>query len=283
MDIGAVGVWWSGRWRIGDNSFGAAAELESLGFTAFWSSGGTNPGFSQHFYRLLSATSRGVIASGVINLWKIAPSELAAEVATLNELFPNRFLTGIGVSHATRAENYGRPYSAMVQYLDALDSGVTAIPVRQRVLAALGPKMLELAAVRSLGSHPYLVPADYIHIARTALGQRPLLAPAITVVLEPDARIARDRARSFLGHYLALPNYANNLRALGFGDGELLGGGSDRLIDALVCWGTIESVTEKIMRYTEAGADHVCIQALPGQEGAFPLHEYREISAALSL
>jgi probable F420-dependent oxidoreductase len=281
MDLGRVGVWWSGTWRVADGaSVEAAAELEDLGYTALWSSGGFQPGLSPHFGRLLSATTRIMVLSGIVSIWSTTPDEIAPAVADLDLRHPGRFVLGLGASHAPIVENYTRPYSHMVEYLDALDADGPSVANDRRLLAALGPRMLRLAAERAAGAHPYFVPVEHTSRARDLLGADALLAPEVTVLLERDASAARQAAQAFTSGYLSLPNYANNLRSLGFGDDDLAGAGSDRLIDAVVAWGDPERIADRIRLHFEAGADHVCVQVLTPLE-SFPLGAYRELAPAL--
>ena len=168
----------------------------------------------------------------------------------------------------------------MVAYLDALDAQATPVPPARRVLAALGPRMLELAAARSAGAHPYFVPVEHTARARSILGPGPLLAPEVAVVLETDPVRARELARLYANIYLGLPNYTQNLRTFGFGDDDIVGGGSDRLIDAVIPWGDAETVTGAIRAHQDAGADHVCIQVVSDRQ-EFPLDGYRELAATL--
>jgi probable F420-dependent oxidoreductase len=168
----------------------------------------------------------------------------------------------------------------MVEYLDALDTMGPVVAKDRRVLAALRPRMLELARERAAGAHPYFVPVEHTARARQTLGEGPLLAPEVTVVLDRDPARACDLARTFTAGYLTLPNYTNNLRSLGFGDDDLTGGGSDRLVDALVCWGDLDGVAARVGAHYAAGADHVCVQVLSTRE-SFPLAEYRELAPAL--
>jgi probable F420-dependent oxidoreductase len=254
--------------------------LEELGYTALWSSGGFQPGLSPHFERLLAATTRMTVLSGVVNIWSTSPEEIALAVADLDLRHPGRFVLGLGASHAALVEAYRRPYSHMVAYLDALDVAGPAVARERRVLAALGPRMLSLAAERAAGAHPYFVPVEHTARAREVLGAGGLVAPEVTVVLEEDAGAARQAARAFTAGYLTLPNYADNLRSLGFGDDDLAGGGSDRLVDAVVAWGGPDRIAERVRRHVEAGADHVCIQVLAPPE-SFPLPAYRELAPAL--
>jgi probable F420-dependent oxidoreductase len=281
MELGKVGVWWSGSWRTEPGSSpDVAAELEALGYGALWSSGGFNPGLSSRFERLLSSTQRIAVASGVVNIWRAAPEEIGPAVAKLESKFPGRFLLGIGVSHEVLIEQYSHPYTKMVEYLDSLDSLDEPVKKDHRVLAALGDRMLKLAADRSAGAHPYFVPVEHTARARQILGGDALLAPELTVVLERDPERARERARPFVAGYLDLPNYANNLRRLGFTEEDLAGGGNDRVIDAVVAWGDPDSIARRVREHHQAGADHVCVQVISDAE-AFPMPEYRELSSVL--
>jgi probable F420-dependent oxidoreductase len=276
-----VGVWWSSTWRVADDaSVDVAAELEELGYTALWSSGGFQPGLPPHFERLLAATTRMMVLSGIVSIWSSTPDEIARAVADLDLRHPGRFALGLGASHAPLVENYTRPYSHMVEYLEALDAAGSSVARDRRVLAALGPRMLRLAAERAAGAHPYFVPVEHTARAREVLGADALLAPEVSVVLERDASAARQAARGFTAGYLSLPNYANNLRLLGFGDDDLAGGGSDRLVDAVVAWGEPDDVADRIGQHFEAGASHVCVQVLAPAE-SFPLRAYRELAPAL--
>ncbi len=283
MELGRFGVWWSGSWRIAaEPTVNVAAELESLGFGALWSSGGFDPGLSPTFGRLLAATNGIRVASGIVSMWAGSPSDVGAAVADLEARYPGRFLLGIGASHAPLVSDYARPYSHMVAYLDALDGLETPVPAERRVLAALGPRMLELAAQRAAGAHPYFVPVQHTARARSILGPGMLLAPEVAVVLESDPAAARALAREYASLYLELPNYTRNLRTFGFGDDDMAEGGSDRLIDAVIPWGDARTVAARIGEHHDAGADHVCLQVISGtgREG-FPLAEYAELAGAL--
>jgi probable F420-dependent oxidoreductase len=281
VDLGPVGIWWSGSWQAeGAALTDVAAEMEALGYTALWSSGGFEPGLSTRFERLLSATDHVVVASGIVSIWTTSPDEISPSFADLEARYPGRFLLGLGASHAPIVTDYSRPYAHVVSYLDGLDpAGV--VTKERRILAALGPRMLELAAHRAVGAHPYFVPVEHTARARQILGDGPLLAPEVTVVLERDAGRARELARTFTSLYLTLPNYTNNLRTLGFGDDDLAGGGSDRLVDAIVGWGDLDAVAARVRAHHEAGADHVCVQVISGGLEAFPLAEYRRLAPAL--
>jgi probable F420-dependent oxidoreductase len=170
----------------------------------------------------------------------------------------------------------------MAAYLDALDTAKPPVPAGARVLAALGPKMLTLARERAAGAHPYLTTPEHTQRARTILGADPLLAPEQRVVLETDRATAREIGRQHLAPYLRLPNYTNNLRRLGFTDDDLAGAGSDRLIDTLVTWGDEDTIARRVREHYDAGANHVCIQALTGDQDTFPREAWRRLAPALS-
>ncbi len=221
-----------------------------------------------------------IVVSGIVSIWSTTPDEITLAVTDLDLRHPDRFVLGLGASHAPIVENYTRPYSHMVEYLDALDTAGPSVASERRLLAALRPRMLQLAADRAAGAHPYFVPVEHTFRAREVLGAHAVLAPEVTVVLEKDPSTAREAARGFTTGYLSLPNYANNLRSLGFGDDDLAGGGSDRLIDAVVAWGEADGIAARVRQHREAGADHVCIQVL-APHGSFPLTVYRELAPAL--
>jgi probable F420-dependent oxidoreductase len=284
MRLAGVGVW-SGELRRHEDEGerrDAAAELEELGYATLWIPGGQGGPVFDAVGVLLRATREVSVATGILNIWRHDPEETAAERAQLDDAYEGRFLLGLGVSHAPLIEEYAKPLTAMRDYLDSLDAAAPAVPKEERVLAALGPKMLELARDRSAGAHPYLGPVEHTRRAREILGAGPLLAPEVGVILESDEQRAREIARSQLERYMAMPNYVNNWRRSGFGDDDLANGGSDRLIDALIGWGDVEAIAERIEEHFDAGADHVCIQVLrsPGADG-LPRDEWRELSAAL--
>ncbi|MEO3742530.1 LLM class F420-dependent oxidoreductase [Plantactinospora sp. B5E13] len=269
--IGPVGVWTS---VLGGESaeFGrtVAAEVEELGYGALWV--GETPNSKEplvHSAILLGATRRLVVATGIANIWVRDATAAANGASTLAEAYDGRFLLGLGVSHAPlakmRGHDYARPLAAMGAYLDAMDQTGYAGPLPQRaprVLAALRKGMLELAARRSAGAHPYFVTVEHTAYARKILGPEPLLAPEVAVVLETDPDAAREKARRFMALYLSLPNYVNNLRDLGWSEQDLAGGGSDALVDAVVAWGDPATIAERIRAHHQAGADHVCVQPL---------------------
>ncbi|HEY2427601.1 MAG TPA: LLM class F420-dependent oxidoreductase [Acidimicrobiales bacterium] len=285
MDLGRVGVW-SSQLRYGDpgSVATAAAELEALGYGAIWVPGGAGGDVLGDCGRLLDATERVVLAPGILNIWMHDPGEVADGHHRLTAAHPGRFLLGLGVSHALlidRTGTYARPLAKMREYLDALDGAHTPVPTGERILAALGPKMLELARDRSAGTHPYLVTPEHTATAREAVGPGKLVAPEQKVVLDTDAGRARAIAREALGIYLRLPNYTNNLLRTGFSEDDLAGGGSDRLIDGIVAWGDEAAIAARVRAHHDAGADHVCIQVLLADRAAMPLDEWRRLGLAL--
>jgi probable F420-dependent oxidoreductase len=283
--ITGTGIWSSGL-RYGDRAKAteAAAELDELGYTALWvpDIGGD---LFEVVERLLGATRTAIIATGILNLWMHVAEDTAAAHARLTGTHGDRFLVGIGVSHsllidAKEPGRYRKPLSAMATYLDGLDAAPTPLAVSDRVLAALGPKMLELARTRAAGAHPYNVTPEHTAQAREAVGPDGLVLPEQAVVLTTDAEQARRLGRDHLAHYMLLPNYTNNLRRLGFGDADFDGSGSDRLIDALVAWGDEEAIAARIQEHRDAGANHVCIQVL-SDEGQLPRATWRALAPAL--
>jgi probable F420-dependent oxidoreductase len=281
MELGRIGLWWSGSWRAaGDSDFNVAGELESLGYGTLWTSGGFGPGLSTRFGRLLEATERVTVASGIVSVWPAAPADVGPAFADLETRSGGRFLLGLGASHSAIVQDYARPYTHVVDYLDALDALDPPVPPERRILAALGPRMLELAAARAAGAHPYFVPVQHTARARGILGEGPLLAPEVAVVLETDRTKALELARQYAAIYLPLPNYADNLRRLGYGDDDIDGGGSDRLIEAVIPWGDADTIARRVHEHLSAGADHVCVQVVAGFE-EFPLAEYRALAPAL--
>jgi probable F420-dependent oxidoreductase len=282
--LGRVGIW-SRELRNRDlsESRDAVAELEALGYGAIWMPGGSATDFYPRAEAFLSATHETVVAAGILSVWSNPAFAVAAAHVALAARFPDRVLLGLGVSHAHRVETetshrYEHPVAVMNQYLDALAASEEAVPRDQVVLAALGPRMLEVARDRSVGAHPYFVDAVHTAHARFILGPNRLLAPEHAVVLETDPRRAREIARHYTSSYLTAPNYANNLRRLGFGDAELRDGGSDRVVDAVVAWGDVDTIERKVAKHFDAGADHVCIQVIPADPDRMPLAEWRALA-----
>jgi len=291
LQLGSTGIWTNQLDTLpAARAQEIAAELETLGFGALW--------FGEAYGRealtqaglLLAGTRRVVIATGIANIYGRDPVTMAAGQKTLAEAYPNRFLLGLGVSHIPlveqlRGHRYDKPVATMRSYLDAMDQA----PYRAappgikplRVLAALGPQMLRLAAERADGAHPYNTTPEHTAQARKLLGTGPLLCPEQAVILETNATKARGIARKFLAVYLTLPNYTNNFLRLGFSEADFANRGSDRLIDAVIAWGDLKAVLSRIEEHRSVGADHVCIQVLTEGQQDFPLSESRTIAAAL--
>ncbi|ORW36754.1 LLM class F420-dependent oxidoreductase [Mycobacterium paraense] len=285
MELTGIGIW-SSQLRYGDAAevADAAAELDELGFTVLWIPDVGGPVFDA-VGRLLGATTRTTIATGILNLWMHSPADVADSYAALTDEHGDRFLLGIGVSHAPLVDanepgRYRKPLAATAAFLDGLDAAPRPVPAEARVLAALGPKMLALSATRARGAHPYLVTPDHTASARSVLGEGPLLLPEQGVVLTKEAGEARRIGRDFLRGYLALPNYANNLLRSGFSE-EDLSQVSDRLVDAIIAWGDEEAVLRRVAEHRAAGADHVCVQVLTADPTEFPREQWRRIAAAL--
>jgi probable F420-dependent oxidoreductase len=291
MDIGRIGIWTSVLdQQPAPRARAAAAELEALGYGAIWVPEALGREAFTNAALLLAATRRITVATGIANIWVRDATAMAAAQKTLAEAYPDRFLLGMGVSHAPlvgmRGHDYGKPLSAMRRYLDAMDAApfLAAPPATppRRVLAALAPKMLQLAAERTWGSHTYFVPPEHTARARAQLGAGPLLAPEQAVVLETDPTTARGIARAHMAMYLALPNYVNNLKRLGYSDDDVANGGSDRLIDAIVVWGTADDAVTRVRAHQAAGADHVGLQVLDADPRALPLRQWRELARRLA-
>ena len=262
--IGRLGIW-SMELRFGDKSQAAdaAAELDSLGYGALWVPGGIGGDITGDLDHLLAATSRTTIATGILNVWKHEAADVAAWFAALPPDRRQRVLLGLGVSHShIIGESYGKPLTVMRNYLDAL--AAAGMSSDHLCLAALGPKMLELARNRTAGAHPYLITPDHTAAARAAMGPDALLAPEQGVVLESDPAKAREIARGALASYATYPNYRNSWARLGFGEDEI-DGLSDRLVDALIVWGSAEKIAERVQAHHDAGADHVCLQLITGK------------------
>ncbi len=274
--LGRFGVW-RGVTQVTPD---LAANLERFGFGALWL--GSSPGADLGVVdELLGATSRLVVATGIVNMWDSDPGQVAASFARISSAHPGRFLLGVGAGHREATRQYDKPYETLVRYVDALTA--SGVPGGGMVLAALGPKMLRLAAERTAGAHPYLVPVGYTSQARELLGPDPLLAVEHKAVLEPDAAAARAIGRPRVRRpYLGLINYTSNLRRLGWTDADLADPGSDALIDALVAHGDPGQVADQLTGHLTAGADHVCVQLLTA-DGADVTDGYRRLAQGLGL
>lgn len=289
-NLGRLGVWTFAFDRLPPaQAQDVAAQLDALGYGAIWvpDAVGRDPMLTA--YMLLSGTDRICLATGIASIYGRDAAAMNAGWQTLSEAFPGRFMLGLGVSHRVRVEDigghtYGPPIATMRAYLDAMDHAIyravapTVAP--QRCLAALGPKMLALAAERTSGAHPYYVPPEHTAIARTTMGPDAFLGPEQKVILETDPAKAREIARTNIGHYLTLPNYVNNLVRLGFtiDDVEHC---TDRLVDAIVAWGDEDAIRRRVQAHYDAGADHVAIQVLSAGDFDATLRDWTTLAAAL--
>jgi probable F420-dependent oxidoreductase len=287
ITLDGTGIW-SGSLRHGDAGEAAemAAELEQLGYSALWI-GDIGGDLWGAVANLLGATQHAVVATGIANIWLRTPEETAHQHATLNVEHGHRFLLGVGVSHAhlinrIAGVEYRRPLERLRWFLDGLDAAETPVPVDERVVAALGPKALAIAAERTGGTHPYLTTPEHSATARAVLGDGAIVAPEQGLILETDPDRARSIGREFLARYIEAPNYANSWRRLGFTEDDLADGGSDRLVDALLAWGDEDALAARVKAHRDAGASHVCVQVLTDQLPAFPLAEWRRLAPALT-
>jgi probable F420-dependent oxidoreductase len=271
FDPGQIGVWQRGA--VLTPQF--AREVEKLGYGTLWV-GGSPDGDLRVVDTLLDATDHIRVATGIVNMWKDDAATVGASYHRLEQRHPGRFLLGVGIGHPEATQEYRKPFDKIVEYLDQLDEA--EVPVSRRVLAALGPKVLRLAAQRAAGAHPYLTTPEHTREARQVLGKSPLLAPEQKVVLTPQPEQARAIGRPAVkSPYLNLVNYRKNLLRLGWQESDLDDGGSDRLIDALALHGDAETIARGITAHLDAGANHVCIQAL----GSEPLDAYQALSEIL--
>lgn len=271
MELGKLGVWAGLDGMSAADALAFARRIEKRGFKVLWTPESRGRNVLVNAAWLLSGTSSLVVATGIANIYARDPMAMANAQRGLNEQSGNRFLLGLGVSHkpmvsTMRGHAYGKPVATMRGYLGAMRAAPYAAPEpseRPRtVLAALGPKMLELAGEMTDGAHPYCVTPEHIAEARRILGPGKLLCPEVMVLLETDPAKARAAARTALAPYIALENYANNWRRLGFTEDDLAGGGSDRFIDANMAWGDESAIRKRLQLYWDAGADHVCIQSI---------------------
>jgi probable F420-dependent oxidoreductase len=291
VNPGSVGVWTFALDRLpAARAREVARDLERLGYGAIWLPEAIGRDPLVHAAVLLDATERIVVATGIASIHGREPLTMAAGARTLTEAFPERFILGLGVSHAPMVEGmfdraYESPIATMRAYLDRLDAApyAAAPPATEpfRVLAALGPRMLALARERSQGAHPYLVTPEHTARAREILGTDRLLAPEQKVVVETDPAAARRIGREALAIYLGLPNYTNNLKRLGFTDDDLAERGSDRLVDSVIAWGDVDAIAARVQAHHDVGANHVAVQVLTPAPYYLPIHEWRLLAPAL--
>lgn len=277
MNLGGFGVWRSIAALSADERGEAAALAEELGFTAFWL--GASPRVGE-LRPLLEASERLVVATSIVNVWTTGPVATAAEWAELERDFPGRTLIGIGAGHPELDTPYAKPLGAVRAYLDAIDAAPTPIPSGRRLLAALGPQMLDLCVDRSAGTVPYFVPVAHTRFARDRIGAGRLLAPELTCVVDEDRERARASAREFAQVYLGLANYVNAALAHGFGEEDIADGGSDRLIDAIVPQGSAVEIAAVARAHIEAGANHVVLQ--PVASKGIPRQEWTALAGELN-
>ncbi len=271
MTLGQIGIW-----RRRQSGAEGVEELEALGYSALWI--GSSPSTADA-RPCLERTSAMTIATGILNIWQHEPADVAAGHAELTREFPGRFLLGIGAGHPEATSDYTRPLASIRAFFDGLDAADPPVPRDERAGAALGPKMLDLAAERALGAHTYFIPPEHTRFARERIGPDALLAPELAVVVETDPEAARAIAREYAKYYLELSNYTNNLKRFGFDDNDIAGGGSDRLIDTVVPHGSPEAIAEAVRAHLDAGADHVCVQPLG--HGPNPTDDYHALAAVL--
>ncbi|MCP3856974.1 MAG: LLM class F420-dependent oxidoreductase [Actinomycetia bacterium] len=289
IDIGTVGIWSgaldghpAGRVRE------AVAELDAQGWPCLWIPETVSRDPFVAAGMILGATPNLKVATGIASIWARDPMTTANASLTLNEAYDGRFLLGLGVSHHTitewvRKHDYSKPLTKMREYLDRMDKSMYKGPPPpeppSRVLAALGPKMLALSAEMADGAHPYFVPVEHTTIARELVGPDKMVATEQMVVLETDPTKAREIARKNMAVYLGLPNYANNLIRMGYTEDEVTNA-SDRVVDAIVVWGDIDTIASRVKAHQDAGASHVCVQVL--QSGTdIPTSAWGELASAL--
>jgi probable F420-dependent oxidoreductase len=242
-------------------------EIEALGYGAIWA-GGSPAAELSWVDPILEETSMLKLATGIVNIWTADPGPTAASFHRIERAYPGRFLLGIGVGHPEAHQEYRKPVDALTDYLDKLDE--YGVPKDRRVVAALGPKVLKLSAERSAGAHPYLTTPEHTAEARQVIGTSAFLAPEHKVVLTTDPEKARAVGRKALEIYLNLTNYLNNWKRSGFMDEDVTKPGSDRLVDALVAYGTPDAIAARLREHITAGADHVPVQVLTGPDKLVP-------------
>ena len=274
LDLGRFGVW------LGSITPELAGNIESLGYGAAWIGMSPNADLAWAEPALAQTTSLQ-LATGIVNIWSAPARAVAQSYQRIESAYPGRFLLGVGVGHSEHTQEYVKPYDALVGYLDELDAAM--VPTSRRVLAALGPRVLRLAAERSAGAHPYLTTPEHTAKAREQVGNSVFLAPEHKVVLTTDADEARAIGRKAVDFYLGLSNYVNNWLRLGFTEDDLRRPGSDRLIDAVVAYGTPEAIVQRLNEHLEAGADHVAIQVLGGYNEDALLPALSELAGPLGL
>jgi probable F420-dependent oxidoreductase len=280
MDIGKVGIWFFLDAMTAAESVEFARKAEKLGYGALWIPEAVGREPFAHSAYLAAQTERIVFATGIANIWARDPITMSAASKTVADVSGGRFLLGIGVSHKPlvsnlRGHSYDKPYSYMREYLPKIKSALYRAPMPKEpvpiVIAALHPKMLQLSATEADGTHTYFVPPEHTAKARAAIGPKPWICAAQAIILETDAAKARAAARTYMKTYVPrLPNYTNNLKALGWKDEEFANGCSDKLVDAIVAWGSEDQIRARIDAHLKAGATHVCILPLRVDNESLP-------------
>lgn len=276
MELTKFGIWSSFRGVEEDERVKAVTLVEELGFGAFWLGGSPRLPVLRP---LLAATEKLVFATGIVNVWQYSPDELAEEFWELEADFPGRVLLGTGIGHPEATSEYTKPLSKMREFLAGLAGAERPVPRERQTIAALGPKMLDLSVERTLGTHPYFTPAAHTKYARERLGASALVAPELAVVLDEDPMTAKIAAREYAAFYLALRNYTNNLLSFGFTHEDFADGGSEELVKAVVPQGSAAQLADAIQAHLDAGADHVCVQAVGA--GAVPAEQWRALAEVL--
>ena len=289
-DLGRIGLWtFALDVQPMAKAQEAAAEIDEMGFGTVWLPEAVGREIFSSSALILSATKNINVASGIASIAARTAHTMQSGWKTLSEAFPGRFVLALGVSHSHMVTklhklSYDKPYSNMVEYLDVMDKSPYAGAATQapmyRMIGALGPKMLQLSAERTAGAHPYFTTPQHTAEARALMGAKPLIAPEIAVIFETDKDKARATARKFMSTYTRLPNYANNLMRLGFTQDDVTNQ-SDRLVDEIVTWGTLDKIAARIKEHHDAGANHVCVQVLTHDPLELPMAGWRELSALL--
>ncbi|OBG61145.1 MULTISPECIES: LLM class F420-dependent oxidoreductase [unclassified Mycobacterium] len=275
-DLGQFGVWLPGRSITPE----LAERIESLGYGAAWVGGSPDADLSW-VEPALERTTSLQLATGIVNIWTAPAQAVAESFKRIESAYPGRFLLGVGVGHPEHTQEYVKPYDALVSYLDELDAAM--VPTSRRVLAALGPRVLQLAARRSAGAHPYLTTPEHTAKARELVGNSVFLAPEHKVVLTTDPEEARAVGRRYADFYLDLSNYVNNWLRLGFSEADVRKPGSDKLIDAVVAYGTPEAIAQRLREHCDAGADHVAVQVLDAAGDDAVISALSELAGPLGL
>lgn len=289
MNLGQAGVWLGSMASLPAAALRrAVAEIEAMGYGTIWIGEAIGREALAASALILAATSRVTVATGIANIYVRDATAMMNGARTLEEAWPGRFVLGIGVSHmpmvSARGHQYGRPVTAMREYLDAMAKAPFRLANAQTppiLLAALGVKMLELARDRTEGAHPYFVPLEHTKEARRILGKDRVLAPEVAVTFSTDRQAARAAGDRYMKTYLGLENYRRNLERLGWGGQDLESPGSDRLFDAMVSWGEVGKIAASVRRHLEAGANHVAIQVLTSTPEQAPLRELRELAPSV--